>query len=365
MPIRILHIIAGMGSGGAEAMIMNWYRNIDRNKVQFDFLLRSDENIYADEIKKLGGEVYYTAEYPKSYLKNKRQTVQFFKQHASKYTAIHVHCNALLYTNIFNIAKKYGIKTRIIHSHSTHTKNRLFEMIHKFNKRRIHKKATCFFACSPEAGDWAFNKKIEYQIITNGIDAERFKYKANIRERIRKEWGLENNRIIGHVGRFLDVKNHIFLLEVFEKIIKQWEDAVLILIGTGPLENKIKTEVKNRGLEDKVRFLGVRKDVNDIYSAMDIFAFPSKYEGLSVALIEAQTNGLYCFVSENIPKTNNITGCIDFLPITNAKIWEEKIITNKIKCDRENLWKQTVELGFDIKSNAKMLQGYYLRREDD
>ena len=217
MPIRVLHVITGLGSGGAESMLMNWYRNIDRDVVQFDFLLRSQENIYADEIEKLGGRVFYTAEFPKKYFENKKQTKKFFKEHATEYSAIHVHCNALLYVNVFSIAKKHGIKNRIIHSHSTKTKNKLFEIIHKINKKKIHKLANGFFACSKEAGEWAFNKKISYEIIYNGIDIHRFKYSNEFREEIRKELAIEDKFVIGHVGRFLDVKNHAFLLEVFKK----------------------------------------------------------------------------------------------------------------------------------------------------
>ena len=225
MSIRVLHVIAGMGSGGAETMLMNWYRNINRDVVQFDFLLRSAENIYADEISKLGGKVYYTAEYPRKYLKNKKETVQFFKQHASEYAAIHVHCNALLYVNVFNIAKKYGIKTRIVHSHSTKTKNKLFELIHKINRKTIQKKATAFFACSHEAGVWAFDK-IRYQLIKNGIDARRFMYDSNSRACMRRELGVEGKFVVGHVGRFLEVKNHLFLLDVFEKVSKKQKNAM-------------------------------------------------------------------------------------------------------------------------------------------
>ena len=363
MAIRVLHVIAGMGSGGAESMVMNWYRNINRDAVQFDFLLRSTENIYAEEIERLGGRVYYTAEYPRHYLKNKKDTISFFKEHASEYEAIHVHCNALLYVNIFEIAKKYGIKIRIIHSHSTKTKNKLFELLHKWNKRKIHKKATHFLACSKEAGKWAFNKRINCKIIANGIDAERFQYNSEARERTRKELNVEDKFVIGHVGRFLDVKNHAFLLDVFERVSKKHEDAVLMLVGTGPLESEIKETVARRGLSEKVRFLGVRKDVENMYSAMDIFAFPSKYEGLGVVLIEAQTNGLYCIASETIPKESAITKHVKFLPITNAAVWEEEILNGKER--QEEAWKNTVEVGFDIKSSVKTLQRCYLGEEND
>ncbi len=346
-------------------MLMNWYRNIDRNVVQFDFLLRSQENIYADEIEKLGGRVYYTAEFPKYYFKNKKQTIKFFKEHASEYSAIHVHCNALLYVNVFNIAKKYGINVRIIHSHSTKTKNKLFEIIHKINKKKIHKMANGYFACSKEAGKWAFNQKIDYKVINNGIDVQRFKYSNEAREEIREELSLEGKFVVGHVGRFLDVKNHAFLLDVFEKVSKIRDDAVLMLVGTGPLESATKEDVNRRGLADKVHFLGVRKDVGRLYSAMDIFAFPSKYEGLGVSLIEAQTSGLYCVASDRISRECEISKNIQFLPISDSTLWANTIIAQKDKYNRANCYKQTVEAGFDIKTSVKILESYYLGKKDD
>ena len=359
MAIKILHVIAGMGSGGAEAMIMNWYRNIDRASVQFDFLLRSTENMYIDEIEKLGGKVYYTAEYPRHYFKNKKETIRFFKQHASEYAAIHVHCNALLYVNIFNIAKKYGIKTNIIHSHSIKTKNRVFEIIHKLNKKRMHKMANVFYACSQEAGQWAFHKGIEYQIIKNGINVERFKYNAEAREKLRAELGIEGKCVLGHVGRFLDVKNHMFLLDVFEKIRKKRNDARLILVGTGPLEEKIKEETERRGLVEQVRFLGVRKDVENIYSAIDIFALPSKYEGLGIVLIEAQASGLPCVASDCIPKECKILDSLQFLPITDSEAWSNYILKIVVPDNRLKYCDDVVNAGFDVKESVKKIQDFY------
>ena len=359
MPIKILHVIAGMGSGGAEAMIMNWYRNIDRDSVQFDFLLRSTENIYSEEISKLGGKVYYTAEYPRHFLKNRKETIQFFKQHAIEYAAIHVHCNALLYVNIFNIAKKYGIETRIIHSHSTKTKNKLFELLHKFNKVRIHKKATHFFACSHEAAKWSFNSKCKYQIITNGIDVDRFKYSDVVREKFRSELNLDGKIVIGHVGRFLDVKNHMYLLDVFEKINQLRQNSMLVLVGTGPLEKMIQAEAKQRGLSEKIVFLGVRKDVENIYSAMDVFAFPSKYEGFGLALVEAQANGLPCVASDCIPKDCKALDSLKFLPIDDAETWADYILNMPTVNNRIMCCVDVAKAGFDIKRVVEKLQEFY------
>lgn len=360
MPIRILHVITGMGSGGAEMMIMNWYRNIDRTKIQFDFLLRSSENIYEEEINRLGGRVFYTAEYPKHYFKNKRQTKQFFKEHASEYHAIHVHCNALLYVNIFDIAKKYNIKTRIIHSHNTHTKNMLFELVHKFNRKRVDKIATHFLACSKESGEWAAYKKREFQIIFNGIDVERFAFNQANRDDIRKKLNIEGKYVIGNVARFLPAKNHKFLIEVFKGLVKRDDTAVLILIGTGVLEDEIKDEVANAGIKDKVLFLGVKKDIEKYFSAMDIFALPSKFEGFGIVLAEAQVNGLRAFASDKIPSQAKMSNLVEFLPITDANLWAERIIQEKdLQYQRGEFYNRLKGSEMDIKSVIAEVEKIY------
>lgn len=359
MQVRILHVINGMGSGGAEAMIMNWYRTIDRSLVQFDFLLRSTENIFDSEIRELGGRVFYTAEYPKRYFKNKRETKAFFKEHMGEYAAIHVHCNALLYVNVFDIAKKYGIENRIIHSHSTKSKNKIFEVLHKFNKHKIQKKATMFLACSHDAGRWMFPEGVDYEVIPNGIDVEKFKYNIDARREIRNELNIGEQFVVGHIGRFLDVKNHAFLLNVFEKICKKREDVMLILVGTGPLEQTIKDEVKKRGLSEKVRFLGVRKDTAKLYSAMDVFALPSKYEGLPLVLIEAQANGLYCVASEYVPKESKVTDSISYLSLDRIGEWEDALLLHQSLEKREDCWETVACSGFDIKRSVEKLEKYY------
>ena len=362
MPIRILHAIAGMGSGGAEMMIMNWYRNIDRSKIQFDFLLRSKENIYADEITALGGRVYYTAEYPRHYFKNLVQTYRFFEEHASEYTAIHVHCNALLYVNIFDIAKKFGIRTRIIHSHSTKAKNKVYGVVHKLNRGRVGRVATHFAACSHEAAKWAFKENTEYGIVTNGIDARKFQFNEKSRSEIRAELGIENAFVIGHVGRFLDVKNHSFLVDVFERVAKENSEAHLVLVGEGPLEEEIKKLVVDKGLTERVHFLGVRKDVHKIYSAFDCFILPSKYEGLGIVLVEAQASGLKCLTSDQVPRAVKSTELVNFLAINDSTEWANAVFPTH-PSERLDFWRKVDESGFSISASVEQLQKYYLTEE--
>ena len=197
-------------------------------------------------------------------------------------------------------------------------------------------------------------------MIPNGIDTKKFVYDASLRQTLRQELNIENCFVLGHVGRFLDVKNHAFILDVFENVCQKNENAALLLVGTGPLEEQIKEDVQRRGMASKVHFLGVRKDVYKLYSAMDVFLLPSKYEGLPVALIEAQTNGLCCFASNRVSQESRMTENISFLPIDNATEWAEAIVNAKASTERTDAWKMVAESGFDIKNSVEELKKYYL-----
>ena len=362
--IRILHVITGMGSGGAESMIMNWYRKIDRTKIQFDFLLRSNENIYRDEIEEMGGRVYYMPEFPKRYFSNFLQTYNFFKKHHKEYNIIHVHANALIYTNVFLIAKHFGIKHRIIHSHSTSTKSKLFLPLHKINKLRIKRMANCFLACSKEAGEWCF--KDSFTVINNGIDTEKFKYSKSDREDIREEFGIENNAtVFCHVGRFLEVKNHSFLLELFEKIYEEDNESFLILVGTGPLKTKYENAVKEMNCCNNVIFAGVRSDVHKIMSASDVLIFPSLYEGVAVTLIEAQANGLYSVVSDVLPSVVKITDNIVFLSLKDELETWKNVVKNQIDVDRLQCNEMVKNSDFNIENVAEYIQSIYINLDKE
>lgn len=358
--IRILHIINGMGSGGAEMVIMNWYRHIDRNRVQFDFLLRSKVNIYADEISKLGGRVYYVPSFPRHLLENYIVTEEFLEKH-TEYKIIHVHGNALIYMTVLELGKKKNIPCRIMHSHNTKAARSIYNFVHYFNKRRIENLATDYFACSKDAGHWMFGKQ-KFKIIKNAIDINKFSYNNTIRKNYRKGLNIENKFVIGNVARFLPSKNHSFLLDIFKKILEKDEDSVLLLIGEGRTKLEIRKKAEQLEIQDRVIFLGRRNDVNHLMQAMDVFIFPSFYEGLGVTLIEAQTSGLPCIASDTIPKESNITGNIQYLSLKlNEKYWAEKVYClkqNKRK-DASNRVKQS---GYDIKSVALDIQNFYLKK---
>lgn len=356
--MKVLHVITGMGSGGAESMIMNWYRNINRKKIQFDFLLRSKENIYSDEINSMGGKVYYMPEFPKKYFSNFIKTYRFFKQHNGEYDVIHVHGNALIYTNIFLIAKFFGIKNRIMHSHSTSTKSKLFLPVHLINKLRIKHLANYYYACSEDAGKWCFNDN--YEVIINGIDTDKFLYNAESRNSIRKELNLTDNLVLCHVGRFLEVKNHKFIFEVFERVYKTNPDAHLLLVGVGPLQQDCINFVGNKEYAPNIHFLGVRTDIPDILSASDVFVFPSLYEGLGVSLIEAQANGLFCLASEVIPESTKLTDNVIYLPINKSPEKWAEVIFNRPEINRKEANQKVKRSRYNIKNTVKELEQKYI-----
>ena len=269
--------------GGVESVVMNYYRNIDRNKIQFHFLCDEDStDIPYEEIEKLGGKVIVIPPYQKLF-KYQKELYRIFKE--NNYKIVHSHINAL---SVFplRIAKKAKIPVRIAHSHSTSNKKEWKKNILKMILRPLSKLyANNYFACTEYAGKWLFGKKVverkELNVINNAIDLKKFEFNENTREDLRKELGIkEDVLVIGHVGRFMKQKNHEFLIDVFEKAIKQDDNIYLILVGQGPLEDKIKEMAKEKGIEYKILFLGQRNDVNKLYQAMDIFVLPSLYEGL-------------------------------------------------------------------------------------
>ena len=281
--IIVAHIMGKWNGGGVESVVMNYYRNIDRNRIQFHFLCDEDStDIPYEEIEKLGGKVIVIPPYQKLF-KYQKELYRIFKE--NNYKIIHSHINAL---SVFplRIAKKAGVPIRIAHSHSTSNKKEWKKNILKMILRPFSKLyANNYFACTEYAGKWLFGKKVverkELNVINNAIDLKKFEFNENTREDLRKELGIkEDVLVIGHVGRFMKQKNHEFLIDVFEKAIKQDDNIYLILVGQGPLEDKIKEMAKEKGIENKILFLGQRHDVNKLYKAMDIFVLPSLYEGL-------------------------------------------------------------------------------------
>lgn len=323
-PIRIAQVVGKMLGGDVEAVVMNYYRHIDRSKVQFDFLVDSDSTLVPrKEIESLGGRVFEIPPY-QHVIEYQRELQRLFKQEG--WEIVHSHINAL---SVFPLhaAKKAGVPVRIAHSHSTsgkgeHAKNALKAVL----KTQSNRYPTHRFACSKFAGEWLFGKGVDFEVVYNAIDLDRFRFNAEARVQARADLGLVGNQFaIGHVGRFTAQKNHTFLIDVFTEVAKRRDDAVLLLVGTGEAWDSVKALVDERGLTDRLQFLGQRSDVNRLYQAFDAFVLPSLYEGLGLVGVEAQVSGLPCLLSDAITREVDVTGRCSFLPIDDPLAWVNAI----------------------------------------
>lgn len=366
-PIRILYVNGGiMHRGGIESYMMNYYRHIDRTKVQIDFIVHGHEKgVYDDEIKSMGGKIYHVPVKSKDYFGNIKELKKIFK--TGRYKIVHSHMDAMSMV-VLKIAKKCGVPVRIAHSHNTQhlTNNKLKFILNEYARKNISKYATHLFACSEEAGRWLFGDKNfdigNVKIINNAIDIEKFKFNKEKREKLRKELDLEENFVIGNIGRFDYQKNHLFLLDIFKETLNYIDNAKLILIGDGHLKSKIEEKILELNIKDNVIMLGIRTDINDIMNIFDIFILPSLFEGLPVVGIESQANGLPCLFSEDITKEVDFTKNSYFIKRdTNLKLWTDiiyKIYERKmIRLDVEN---KLIITKYNINKEALKLQNIYI-----
>ncbi|MGN0468274.1 MAG: glycosyltransferase family 1 protein [Acutalibacteraceae bacterium] len=360
MPIRILQVVSIMNRGGEETMIMNYYRRMDRDKIQFDFLVHQDaEGVYEDEIKKLGGRIYRAFPIrPWNYSKYRKWLDNFFKEH-NEFSAVHAHilenCGFVLES-----AKNAGIKVRIAHSHLAQVP---FDYKYPFRVYGKHVLKNCGvtkrLACGEEAGQYLFGKD-DFEVMPNAVDMDSFGYNEEIRKSKRKELNLENKIIIGNVARFHVVKNQTYLVDIFASFLKREKDAVLLLVGMGEQMENVKQKVSSLGLEDKVFFLGVRTDVNELLQAMDVFVFPSKLEGLPLSLVEAQCAGLPCLLSDRVAKETAITDLVEFIPLEKSPDEWAQCVSEALKKERKNVNDQISAAHYDIAQNVSRLEKIYL-----
>lgn len=360
-PLKVAQIVGSMNSGGVEGVVMNYYRHIDRDKIQFDFIvLDNSKHIPRAEIESLGGRIYIVPTYKHffSYIKNLKKIIK-----ENDYKVVHSHVNALSVFPLY-AAKKVGVKIRIAHSHSTTNKKERGRNFIKNILRLFSKKyATHYFACSEFAGRWLFGDKTFDKglvtVINNAIELEKYKFNADIRNKLRAQYGLTNQFVIGHIGRFMSQKNHTFLIDIFNEVQKRRSDAKLILIGDGPLYNEIAEKVEQLGLTDKVVFTGVRSDAGEYYNAMDVFVLPSLYEGLPVVGIEAQANGLKCYFSSEMTKETKVLDTAEFLSISDGSSeWVEKI-SHDVPVDRLQGYIVLANSKYNIITEATKLNHIY------
>ena len=362
-PIRVLQIIGDVVGGGVETVIMNYYRNIDKTKIQFDFVVHKGAlPQYIAQVKKYGGKVYEITSYKSNILKYTYEIYKIIKE--NNYEIVHSNMNSLSGFPLF-AAYLAGAKVRILHNHTT---DNPAEGIRTIAKRILRPFARLFanqyWACSKLAAEWMYGKNAiinsKITIINNAIDLEKFKFNKEKRERLRKELGLENSFVIGHVGRFMKQKNHEFLIDIFNEVLKQKNNAKLLLIGDGNLKSLIEAKVQNLGIEKAVIFLGNRNDVADLYNAMDVFILPSLYEGLPVVGVEVQANGLPFICSDKVTDEILLTDNIKLLSLRQRKTeWCDAILNTERKEIVNN--EDILLKNFDIKSESRKLENLYLK----
>jgi len=361
--IRILYVNGGaMDRGGIASYMMNYYRNIDRTKIQIDFVVHSRENnVYAGEIEKLGGMIYYIPSKRENYLKNRRELKRIME--SGEYKIIHSHMDGMN-GDILKMAYNAGIPIRISHSHNTRhlTNSRLKLYLHEYVRKQIPKYATHLWACSEKAGRWLYGEDNEFEVIPNAVDISRFAYNEEMRKKYRERYGIQDKIVIGHIGRFDYQKNHTFLLDVYKKVVEKRDDTVLMLIGDGHLSDEIKEKARNLGICQNIIFASQIPNVNEIINVFDMFVLPSLFEGLGIVLIEAQVNGLLCFASSEIPREAKVTDNIRFIDIDNPQKWSDRIVKYEMSMlGRKNNIKDIQRAGYDIKISAKVLEEKYLQ----
>lgn len=352
--------------GGMESCIMNYYRNLDIRDVHFDFLCNWDNMVYADEVEANGSKIYTICKKSEDYKKYKEQLKSFFREHAKDYDVFWYNTCTLTNIDYLIYSKKYGIKKRIIHAHNSGNEtSKLRGILHWINKARLTGYATHYWSCSMAASKYFYNDNVisskKHHIINNAIQTKEYEYDDSVRKEIRDKLNLTGKFVIGHVGRFQYQKNHGFLVEIFKEFLQLNDNAVLMLVGQGENESIIKEKVKELNIQEKVLFMGVRSDVNRLLQAMDAFVLPSRFEGLGIVLVEAQTAGLKCYTSKDkVPSEVNITGNVEFIELNNnADEWAKKIYNGSHQQgDRGQYIKSVVDAGYDINTETKKFISY-------
>lgn len=368
-PIRVLHILHSMNRGGAETMIMNYYRNIDREKVQFDFLLTfQGKSDYEEEILSMGGKIFHITPLTLTSIRGYLKDIQRFLKDYSEYKIVHSHTSSKSVFPLY-ISKRCKVPVRVSHSHNMALGDGTFsikEIVRKLLRKPLRLVSTHNFGCSKEATIWLYGEKYwktgKAKVLPNAIDTKKFSYNEAIREKYRQDFSLTDNFVVGHVGRLQKEKNHLFLLEIFAEIAKKEEKARLVLVGEGVLLEEIEQKAHVLGIKEKVVLLGLRFDVPDLLQMMDVFVFPSLTEGLGIVLVEAQTAGLPCFASKNvIPEEAAVTDLVEFISLEeSAKSWADKILKVENQQKRQTRISMVQNAGYDICVEAKKLEEFYL-----
>lgn len=357
-PIRVLHIVTHMNRGGLETMLMNYYRNIDRKQLQFDFLVhREKRGAYDNEIEAMGGKIYRLPPLNPFDLQYRKRLQQFFFDHP-EYKIVHSHIDCMSAIPL-RAAKKAGVPVRIAHSHSSNQDRDVKYLLKLYYKKFIPKNATYLMACGKQAGEWMYGGA-DFHILKNAIDARHYIFNYETYCAVRGHLAVGSDEIlIGHVGRFSPPKNHDFLIDVFAECVKMNQKAKLILVGDGNLRPGVEEKVKTLGLEENVIFTGECGDVARLMQAMDVFVFPSIYEGLPLTIVEAQAAGLPCLISDAVPIECKLTDLVEQVSLTAGPREWAKMILNVSDTVRQNTYFDICDGGFDVQGNAKELTAFY------
>lgn len=381
-PIRILQVLGRLDRGGAETMLMNLYRCMDRSRIQFDFVIHTTDICdYTEEVKRLGGRIYSMKPFRASTAAGyRKQWKAFFREHR-EYRIVHGHMRSTASLYLAE-AKKAGCIT-IAHSHNTSSGSGVSAMVKNILQYPLRYQADYLFACSRLAGEWLFGKKAcggrRFYLLLNGIAPESFAFDENMRRAKRAEMQTDESiPVFLHVGRLEEQKNHGFLIRIMKEIVKVEPTAVLWLCGTGPLEAEIRARAKEEGIASQVRFLGVRNDISELMQAADAFLFPSLFEGLPVTVVEAQATGLPVVMSDAITREVILTELVEAYPLTMLpKKWAEKALNaagrkrveespvRKDCIDRSGYAEQIAKKGYDVRKNADELSAFYQSLYED
>lgn len=359
--LKILQVVNLNKESGVASIVMNLYRNINSDKIQFEFITWNIDKThsYIEEILTRGDQVHIVPYYKKNWCCFKKNVVEILA-HGDFYG---IHCHEYLVSIPFLYwSKKKDIPLRIIHSHNPTIDSWIKRKITVFSRLVFKRYATTYVACSQDASDFLFGKNVSPLILKNGIDVKKYKYSDEIHIALRSKLGLDNKFVIGNIGRMVLQKNQHFLLHVFAHISNENPNAFLLLIGDGELMPQLKKEAKELGLDNKILFTGIKSNISELLNVMDVFVLPSLYEGLPLVLIEAQANGLPCIISDNITSEVKINSNLLMLSLNDgSKVWSKKIQeseNSRISSGEENI----ANAGFDINLSARILEKLYLQK---
>lgn len=361
--MRILHVLAALDGGGVEVLLKNYYAHMDRDRFSFDFIVHGErKGRLEDWFIQQGCGIYHVPPKGRNLAANLMRMKRAIRW--GNYDVIHTHQGVMSAFPLM-FARECGIPMRIAHSHVAAVEKR--KPMEWWLRREVLEAATHYMACSEEAAEWLFGQEIagtnSCMILPNAINLKEFSWNPKERERIRRDLALEGHFVIGTVARFTEQKNHKFLIEIGKRILERRPDAIFLLVGDGPLKERVWRQAKAFGMEGQVRFMGNRDDVGALMQAMDCFLLPSIYEGFGIVLLEAQASGLTCFTSAGVvPNGANVTGQVHYLDLNaGADTWAGEILKTYYP-KRKDMTEQIAQAGYDIVREAKRLEQYYAQR---